>query len=139
MGLYKYRFNVFEKIEFIKNILQPIVPDKNSFRIKGLVLQCRQFRIGRIKKLTADESKTLELLLKHNLNPRTAYKWLCLEDVPPQIKEKLLHNKISFADAASQSHKLKRMMGTRSGNDIMNDMREVIGRLKWKSQEDIRL
>ncbi len=131
----KFQFNVFERIESVKRILEPVVPDRNSFKLRGLVLRCTKYRVKLIKGLSEIERKTYDLLLKHKLNPKTVYEWLLLEDVPHNIKEKLVKNTISFEDARHQYVQWKRMSGTRAGAEIMDEMRNIIRRIRWKSQE----
>jgi len=130
-------FNVFEQIKSIKNILQPIVPDGDKFRIRGLVMRCAKYHTGQISKLNNEQAKTYELLLKHKLHPKTVYEWLLLEDVPQHIKEKIVQRKISLQDARQQYVQWKRLNGTRTGKALMEEILNVIRRLKWKSQEEL--
>lgn len=135
----KYQFNVFERIESIKDILQPLVPDRDSFKLRGVVMRCAKYRTKLIPRLAGIESKAYDLLMKHKLNPKTVYEWLLLENVPSHIKEKLVQNKISLLDARVQYVGWKRMSTTRAGKDIMEEMRRIIGGVRWKSQEDTRM
>jgi len=128
------RFNVFEQIESVKQILAPVSVD--SFALRGLVLRCVKYKIRQITKLGDVEAKTYDLLLKNNLNPKTVYEWLLLEDVPAHIKEKLVQKKINFLDARRQYVQWKRFSDTRAGTELMEEMRNVIRRLQWKSQEN---
>ncbi|MBS3148163.1 hypothetical protein J4219_04725 [Candidatus Woesearchaeota archaeon] len=137
MGLYKYRFNVFERIKSVKDILQPVCPDKDSFTVRGLVMRCVKYRARLINKLNQDESRAYELLLKNKLNPKTVYTWLLLEDSPPELRQKLEQNKISIIDARHEYVRWKRQSGTNSAQELMEEMRTVIGRLKWKSHESL--
>jgi hypothetical protein len=133
----KYRFNVFERVKSIKEILAPLVPDGDSFRVRGLVMRCAKYRVGLVKALNATERKAYDLLLKHGYNPKTIYEWLLLEDAPEHIREKLIQNRISLRRAQEQYVQWKRMSGTRSGKELMEEIRSVIGRLRWKSQEEL--
>jgi len=132
----KPRFNVFEQIESVKRILESVVPDKDSFRVRGLVLRCTKYKVGLIKNLNSTERAVYDLLLKHKLNPKTAYERLLLEFVPSHIKEKLVQRQIGVRAARSQYVQWKRMCGTRAGASIMDEMKTTMGRLRWKSQED---
>jgi hypothetical protein len=131
-------FNVFEQIKSVKEILLPIVPDGDSFRLRGLVLRCAKYRIGKVKKLNSDEAKTYDLLLKNKLHPKTVYEWLLLEAVPQHIKEKIVQRKLSLNDARRQYVQWKRLNGTRAGQALMEEILNVIRRLKWKSQEELQ-
>jgi hypothetical protein len=129
-------FDLFEQIESTKRILLPVVADKDSFKVRGLVLRCVKYKAGLIKKLNSTEATAYDLLQKNKLRPKTVYEWLLLEDVPPHIKEKLVQHKIGIRTARHQYVQWKRMSGTRAGIEVMEEIRNVIGRLKWKSQED---
>lgn len=132
----KSQFNVFERIESVKRLLAPISLNKDKVKIRGLVMKCARYHVGLIKKLNKNEASAYDLLLKNKLNPKTVYSWMLLEDVPPHIKEKLVQNKINFEDARRQFVQWKRFSGTRAANEIMEEMRNIIRRLKWRSQEE---
>lgn len=130
------RVNVFEQIKSAKEILLPVVADGDSFRLRGLVLRCVKYRLGKVKKLNREEAQTYDLLLKNKLCPKTVYEWLLLEDVPQHIKEKIVQRKLSLNAARMQYVQWKRLNGTRAGKALMEDILSVIRRLKWKSQEE---
>ncbi len=133
---WKNQFNVFERIESVKHILQPLVPDGNSMKVRALVMRCSKYHVKLIDKLTPDEAKAYDLLLSRKLNPKTIYMWLLLEDSPPELRQKLEQNKISILNARTEFVKWKRMANYSSSNELMRDIREVVGRLRWKSQEN---
>ncbi len=133
---WKNQFNVFERIESVKRILQPLVPDGNSVKVRGLVMRCSKYRAKLIDKLTPMEAKAYDILLSRKLNPKTVYLWLLLEDAPPELRQKLEQNTISILDARSEFVKWKRMASYSSSNELMRDIREVVGKLRWKSQEN---
>lgn len=131
----KYQFNVFERIKSVKEILAVVVPDKDSFRVRGLVMRCAKYQVGLIKVLSVEQRKAYDLLLKHRYSPKTVYEWLLLEDVPEHIHQKLVQNLISLSNARKQFVQWKRLSGTRAGQEIMSDIRSDVRRLRWKSQE----
>lgn len=133
----KFQFNVFERIKSVKAILVSVVPDGDSFRVRGLVLRCAKYKVGLIKHLNSTERKVYDLLLKHQYNPKIVYEWLLLEDVPQHIREKLVQNKISLLHARQQYVQWKRMSGTRLGKELMEEIQNVVRRLRWKSQEGL--
>jgi hypothetical protein len=133
----KHRFNVFERIKSIKEILAPVVPDGDAFRVRGVVMRCAKYQAGLIKTLDSTERKAYNLLLRHGHKPKKVYGWLLLEDVPPHIREKLVQNRISLRQAREQYVRWKRLDGTRTGTELMEEIRNVIGRLRWKSQEEL--
>jgi len=128
---------VFEQIESVKRILEPAVPDGDSSRICGLTLRCVRYKLGQVKKLNSVEAKTYDLLLKNKLNPKTVYEWFLVENAPPYIKEKLSQGKMGLRTARAQYVQWKRMSNTRSGKEIMDEMKNIVRRLRWKSQEGL--
>ena len=88
----KRRVDVFKRIESVKKILEPVSLKMDKKQIRGLVMRCAKSQTKLIKKLNKTESKVYDLLLKHNIKPKTAYQYLLLEDVPPHIKDKLVLN-----------------------------------------------
>jgi len=133
---WKNQFNVFERIESVKRIMQPFVPDGNSVKIRGLVMRCVKYRAKLVDKLSPTEAKVYDLLLSRKLNPKTVYTWLLLEDVPPEMRLRLEQNKLSITKARDEFVKWKRMASYSSSSELMRDIREVIGKLRWKSQEN---
>lgn len=128
---------VFEQIEYAKRILAPVVPDGDGFRLRGLVSRCVKFRKKQIKTLTSEQTAVYDLLLKNGLNPQRVYEWLLLENVPAHIKEKLVQRKLSMKDARAEFIKWKRYSDTRAGNEVMEEIKNIVRRLKWRSQEDL--
>lgn len=137
MGNCKMNPTVFEQIESVKKILSPIVSEGENFRRRGLILRCVKFKTGQVKKLSKEESMIYDLLLKNKLNPKTVYEWLLLENVPAHIKEKLVQKKISLNEARIQFVKWKRLSDTHAGNALMDEIKNIIRRLRWKSQEGL--
>jgi len=131
------RFNVFDRIKSVKELLAPISQD--SFTIRGLVLRCVKFRVGQAKKLNGTEAKTYDLLLKNGYHPKRVYEWLLLEDAPPHIREKLEQKKISIENARAQCIQWKKFSGSRLATELMEEMRNTIRRLRWKSQEGLEI
>jgi len=129
-------FNVFKEIESVKRLVAPLGLNKDSEKLRGIILRCRKYRVGQVKKLDEVEAQVYEIFLKNNLHPKTVYEWMLLEDVPPHIKEKLEKNKIGKEAARRQYVQWKKHNGTRLANELMEEMKNVIGRLKWKSQEE---
>jgi len=134
----KCEFNVFERIESIKDILLPIIPDRDSFKLRGILMRCSKYQVKLIPRLDDTEAKAYDLLMQHKMKPKTVYEWFLLENVPSHIKEKLVQRKISMLNARIQYVGWKRMSGTRAGKDIMEEMQRIIGGVRWKSQEDTR-
>lgn len=100
-------------------------------------MRCVKYQVKQAKDLKKDESQVYDLLWKNNMNPKTVYEWLLLEDVPPHLKAQLVQSKISMETARHQYVQWKRMSNTRAGKEIMEEMQNTIRRLRWKSQEGL--
>ncbi len=135
MSMAKNQFDVFERIQAIRELLKPVLSDKEMQRLSGLVLRLQHFRVGRVKELSVSERQAFDLLLKHGFNPKTVYEWLMLECVPSHIKKQMLDFSISLRDARYEFVKWKRMSFKCEGGQLMERMKSVIGGLQWESQE----
>ncbi|MBN1544321.1 hypothetical protein JW898_02560 [Candidatus Woesearchaeota archaeon] len=131
------KMNVFERIEAIRQILKPVTKDTPDKELVGLVLQVQSFREGKHKELNETQRAIYDLLMKHELSPKTVYCWLLLERAPSHVKEKLKARKVSIKDGMTMSYEWRRMMNTKAGKDIMAEMMAVIGGLKWRGQENL--
>jgi hypothetical protein len=131
------KMNVFERIEYIRDILRPVTKDISDKEVTGLVLQIQSYREGKRKELNQTHRAIYDLLLKHELTPKTVYVWMLLEKAPSHVKDKLRAQKISIRDASKMSYSWRRMVTTRAGKDIMANMQAVIGGLKWRGQESL--
>ena len=137
MPKYPRKWDVFQRIEYVKQILKDIEDIKDSTTIKGCTLHIWHYKLNRRDSLSNLERLVYEVLLKHDLHAKTVYEWFLLEDLPPHIKEKLISGKISMKDASKMNNSWKRMISTRAGKEIINEIRLTIGGLKWKGQEDL--
>src|SRR3989338_6277947 len=124
--------NVYEKIESVKEILKPLIEDKNNKDIKRILCHCVYYKMGRKKELVGEEKEFYDFLLKHDLKPKTLYEWFLLLDVPEHIKKQLEEKRIGRKNAQSRAFAYKRMIGTKNGKEIMTDIMVVIRRLEWK-------
>ena len=125
-------FNVFAKLDEIKQVLQPLIKDKTDQQVKVLLCQCVHYRIGRKNKLEEEERQLYDLLLKNNLAPKTVYQnWLLLE-APEHIQRQLREGKVSVEEARSRSYAYKRMISTTKGKEIIEEILSVIRSLEWK-------
>ena len=129
---------MFEQIKSIKEILSPVVPDGDNLKIRGLILRCVKYRNGQIKKLDKDAARVMDLLLKNNFNPKTSYEWILLDGAPPHIREKVIQRKIGFREGRRQYVLWKRNLSTRAGKELMEEIRRVVGGLRWKSQDGLK-
>ncbi|MFC1741615.1 hypothetical protein ACFL3V_03715 [Nanoarchaeota archaeon] len=131
------KMTVFERIEAIRSILKPVTADMSDTEVTGLVLQVQSYKEGKKKELNQTHRAIYDLLLKHDVSPKSVYVWMLLERAPSHVKEKLRAKKISIKDASTMSYNWRRMVSTRAGKDIMANMRAVIGGLKWRGQENL--
>ncbi|MBI4448792.1 hypothetical protein HY641_02070 [Candidatus Woesearchaeota archaeon] len=64
-------FNVFERIDSIKEIPAPICPKEDAFLRRGLIMRCVKYSVSQVERLHCKEAQAYDLLLKHNLKPKT--------------------------------------------------------------------
>ena len=80
----------------------------------------------------------LDILLKNKLRPKTAYEWLLIEEAPPHIRDKIIQHKINLREGRRQFVLWKRNMNTRAGKELMEELKTIVGGLRWKSQEGLK-
>lgn len=124
--------DVFEKIESAKKILRTVYADKSDRDFKRILCHCVYHKQGRKSELLGEEREFYDFLMKNKLNPKTLYEYFLFYDAPDHIKAQLREGKISLREAQSRSFAYKRMITTRNGKDIMQDILNVIRRLEWK-------
>lgn len=127
--------NVFAKIASVKEKLLPAIEGLTDKQVRSILCHCWYYKYGRKKKeLIAKEKEVYDLLLEHKISPKTAYEWFRLIDAPDHIKQKIVKCEISFNDASSRMNSWRRMISTKNGKEIMEDMKNVIGGLQWKDK-----
>ncbi len=132
------KMHVLERVKYVKEILKPATEGLSDRDIRGIVLQithyynCRRKTLGPVHRIVNDT------LLKHSLTAKTVYSWFLLDLAPPHIKDKLKAGKVSLKDASVMSAAWKKNVSTKSGKDIMAQMRAVIGGLQWRGQEELK-
>jgi len=126
--------NYFDKIESIKRILAPITQDMNDKQIKNIICHCAYFSIGRKKTLTDLEREAYDLLLAKKVNVRTAYNWFLVLLLPPHLTEKMKKGELGYYDAMKKGYAWRKMTGRKNSDEVMNEIRSIIGGLEWKSK-----
>lgn len=129
---------VFEKVEHFRKIMSPLVEDKSDDEIRIILSHLRSFRVGRLQKLSEEESKIYSFMLQNNLNPKTCYKHFVLLNAPDHITQMLKENKISMENAQSRARLYRRKLDLKAGREIIEDVREVVRRLRWRALEHIQ-
>ncbi len=103
------KVSIFDKTKEIKEYISMVLPEVDGSRLIHVISHCRRFYEGklhygrrsikenqsRVRDLTEAERILYDLLLKHNLNPSTTYRWFLATRVPTDIKEKLAKGMIS--------------------------------------------
>ncbi len=125
--------NVFEQIKSVRALLEPVLG--KDCTVIGSLLRIAKFRLGRIDSLSPIEQRAFDLLLKNNYNPKTVYEWFLLENVPDNLRQQLIANRISIRSARYEYVKWKRMSHATAGDSLKEDIRKVVGCLRWESQE----
>jgi hypothetical protein len=126
--------NVFPKIVSLKEKLLPAVEGLSDTQIRSIICHCAYYKCGRKKELSEKEREVYDLLLRHKISPKTAYEWFRLMDVPDHIRQKIMRCEISMTEASARSYAWKRMITTRAGKQMMEDIRKIIGGLQWKNR-----
>ena len=129
--------NYFEKIESVKKILLPTIQGFNDKQIRSILCHCVYYKSERRKLLTDKEREVYDLLLSHKLSPKTTYNWFCLINAPDHVKQKVMKQEISFAGAMARSYAWRRMTGRKSGKEIMEEIKTIIGGLEWKDKNSV--
>ena len=124
--------DVFEKIESVKEKLKSVTEGLSNKEIQSILGHCVWFRRGRRKELNDKEREVNDLLLKHDIIPKSAYDLFLLNKAPAHIRKKIKERKLSYSMACRKTVQWRKMISTRAGKEIMDDMRKVIGGLQWK-------
>jgi hypothetical protein len=132
------KMHALERVKYVKEILRSAVQGLSDRDILGIVLQLEHYRQGRRKEIGPLHRTVYDVLLKHELCPKTVYTWLLLERAPSHVKDKLRDGRVSMRNASSMSVAWKRMVSTKAGKDIVAQMRAVIGGLQWRGQEELK-
>lgn len=126
------RDTVFEKIEKYRILLKPIIDGRSDKEFKRILCHCLYFQTGRRKTLSVQDREIYDFLLQKHLNAKTLYcYWICLE-YPEHIKKQLRDKQIGVQEASSKAFAYDRMISTKNGKEIMDDIRSVIRRLEWR-------
>ncbi len=126
--------NVFMKIESAKQKLLPATNGMSEKQIKNILCHCCYFRIGRRKELNQKEREVYDLLLQYNLNPKTTYQWFALIEAPDHIKQKVKNGTLSYREAVRKSYSWNQLTGRKNSQQIMDDIRKIVGGLEWKNK-----
>ena len=126
--------NVFTKIHSVKEKLLPATQGLNDKQIRSILAHCWYYKAKRRKDITQKEREVNDLLLSHGISSKTAYEWFRMIDAPDHIKQKLSKGEISFAEASSKKYLWNRMVSRRTGKEIMQQIKDVIGGLEWKNK-----
>lgn len=135
MGAGKNRLDVFEKIEIVRSLIINNVENLNDKEIQSELCRCWYYNIGRREEITPRQHEILDLLLKNNINPKTAYHYFLLNNAPDHIKLRLREKKVSMRDAVSISSKYNKLESMKGSEKLMEEIRTIVGGLKWESQE----
>jgi len=127
--------DIFTKLEFVKDLITKNTGKLTDKELQIIVCHCWYYKSGRYKKLTPKEHEILDTLLKNNLSPKTIYQWFLLNEAPEHIKKKVKERKIGYNKAISENAKWKKITSRQGTTQLIEEIRQVIGSLKWKSQE----
>jgi hypothetical protein len=135
MGSSNERLDVFQKIELIRSLIASNLGEMTNKEIQSALCRCWYYNLGRRKEISQKQHEILDLLLKNNIKPKAAYNYFLLSDTSENIKKKLQEKRISIKDAVSLNSQWRRVEGEKGSEKLMEEMRDVLRRLTWKSQE----
>lgn len=137
--------NIFEKVNEIEEQVYANLPEIKGDRKKliNILCHCRRFYEGKlhwgrrsvkanlkkVRDLTRVEREVYDALLRHGHNPSTTYRWFLATRVPEDIKEKLMHDRISVKKALVISANRKKTKDCKLGLLMIEEIRDAIRRL----------
>lgn len=130
--------DIFTKIERVKIVLAPTISGMSDKEVQAALCHCLYYKIGRRKELTSKERELFDLLVKNGFSPKTLYHWFCLHVAPEHIKQKVRERKMGLREAISQSNAWRKLKTQRGSLRLMEEIREIVGGLTWKSQEPLQ-
>lgn len=108
----KFRKNVFDELDNVKNLVRDIAPDFDS---GNLSLMLGRLGVQHYKKagmLLGREKKIYDVLVENGYNPYTVYKWSLLERIPEDVRHQLRNGVIGQKRAMKLSCKRRRENST---------------------------
>jgi hypothetical protein len=137
--------NIFDKVTEIEEILYNSLPELKGDRklLIYMLCHCRRYFEGKLyygrrsigdnihrqRPLTINERVIYDLLIRHNLNPSTAYRWFLYTRIPSDLKEKMMSDRISARQALTISANRKKTKDSKLGILMMEEIGECIRRL----------
>ncbi|MCF8012749.1 hypothetical protein K9K83_00060 [Candidatus Woesearchaeota archaeon] len=137
--------NVFDKVRKVKELIHKNLPEIKEDELIIMMSHCREHYEGNLyygrrtsnkeekkrkptKKLTSIESHIYDLLLTHNVNPSTCYRWFLASRVPEDIMHKVERNNMTVAKAMELARNRKRIKENKQGWQMISMIKEIV---KW--------
>jgi hypothetical protein len=126
------RKDVFEKMNFVRELLKATIPEFKGFsdnKLKLVMSHIGHFHIDNKPVLTELEIIAYDTLIRNDINPSTAYKWFNLTMLPVDYQHQLRTGRISQKQALRMHASRKRQLEISKGIQIIELVREAVGRL----------
>jgi len=137
MELVNVNISVFERVQYARKILEPMIQGKTNNEIKIMLCHCINKKIGRNYELTKEEDKFYHFILENNLSPKTLYKYFLVFDYPKHIQTQLRNKEIGMRKAQELAHAHRTMASRKGKKEIMEQMLIIIRGLKWRDLDRI--
>ncbi|MBT4824351.1 hypothetical protein HON88_04075 [Candidatus Woesearchaeota archaeon] len=122
---------IFTKLEklrkIIKNSLEDNIDDVEFKRIIQKLANRWHYKKDRRKgdKLTDLEFKFYEILLSNCYNPSTVYRWLLLEETPPEIRTQIKEFNISLRKASKYKMEYRNLLNT-TEQELLEEIKDSV-------------
>lgn len=134
------KINIFDKINKIKSDIKSLLPEIEDDKILPMLSHIRNFYYGKLhygrrsnpenlkkkRQLTESEKIVYDYLLKNNLNPSTAYRWMIACRVPADIKSKLSQGKLSYKKALQIAGNRLRVKESNTGLLMIEEITNIV-------------
>ena len=95
--------DVFERIRYVKEIIQAIYPKMSKTEIKHRLKLIARTLGGTRGALSEEDKIIFSLLFKRGIKPGTAYSWYRVLGLPEYIQQELREKRISMREAFSKN------------------------------------
>lgn len=137
------RLSVFDKVDAIKKLINEHLPELKDNQLVFMMAHCREFYEGNLyygrrtsnpeekwrrplRVLTKIESELLQLLLAHQVNPSTAYRWFLAARVPEDIMNEVKRKGMTITKAMEIARNRKRVKENKQGWQMISMIREIV-------------
>jgi hypothetical protein len=120
--------NIFEKLENVRRLLKESFDLKEAELILMVEKLANRWHYRKKRKgirLTKEEAKLYEILIRNKYNPSTVYKWFLMYKSPSEVKERLSFGVITIKQAFKEKKDQKYLFNI-SEKDFLNDVYRAV-------------